>query len=428
MSYAIEFDHVSKRYRLGEFHGSLREAISGWISKLTGRNRPKDEPERWALRDVSFKVNFGEALGIIGPNGAGKTTSLKLATSVTHPTSGRVTLNGRVSALIELGAGFHPDLTGRENIFLNGTILGLRRHEIRERFDEIVEFSELEQFLDTPVKRYSSGMYARLGFAVAAHVKPDVLIIDEVLAVGDAAFVAKCSQRMRDLREAGTTILLVTHSMGMMRRLCDRALLLYDGKIIKQGSPEDVIATYLDTPEYSTNFAVLKESGSAADGAIDRMDDDKPVKITEVKFLDAAGQVVQSCRTGDPLIIQMTYMAQRLIQCPSFEFKIHSLDGSIYANHNSDWEGISVESIQGSGKVEIIIEDIVLPPGTYDFTLAISDSDGLAKYDFHHRRYRFLVMSGRSGTGLISLAHKWNFIAEHTTTGSDLLEHGIERI
>jgi ABC-type polysaccharide/polyol phosphate transport system ATPase subunit len=408
MTYVVEFDQVSKKYHLGGLRGSLREAIPNLARRLLRRGTPR--PELWALRDVSFRVSPGEALGIIGPNGAGKTTALKLATFVTRPTSGRIDTRGRASALIELGAGFHPDLTGRENIYLNGTILGLKRHEIKQRFDEIVAFSELEQFLDTPVKRYSSGMYARLGFSVAAHVNPDILIIDEVLAVGDVAFVAKCWQRMRDLQASGTTIVVVTHHLSMMRRLCNRALLLFRGEIVAEGSPQDVVATYLDNPEYSSN---LRSPGAPTTGVEPRREQSvgsKLAEITQVQFLNRDRQVVTRCRSGDPLIIRVEYIARKPIERPTFEFKLFGADGTRYADHNTGWDHVDTGTIRGPGAVEIVIDDVVLPPGFYDLSLQISDAGGLAKFDWHHRRYRLHVVTGRPGSGLVNLPHSWRFL------------------
>ncbi|RLG42989.1 MAG: ABC transporter ATP-binding protein, partial [Thermoproteota archaeon] len=251
MSVAIRFENVSKRYKLGvRGGGSLREAASDLFRRMLGRkgDNPADDSKYiWALKDVSFEVEEGEALGIIGPNGAGKTTILKLLSGITKPTRGRIWLKGRVSSLIELGAGFHQDLTGRENIYLNGTILGLKRKEIDEKFRSIVEFSELEKFIDTPIKRYSSGMYVRLGFAVAVHVDPEILLVDEVLAVGDMAFQRKCLNRMREmLRKESTTVVFVSHNLSAVQGLCDRVIWLDKGSIVEEGEPKRVISKYIE--------------------------------------------------------------------------------------------------------------------------------------------------------------------------------------
>jgi len=235
----VEFSGVSKRYRLGGL-GTLRGTLAALSSKVRGNG----SRELWALDDVSFRIEPGSILGLIGPNGAGKTTALKLLSNITQPTMGRVSVSGRVSSLIELGAGFHPELTGRENIFLNGAILGLSRREIRDKLDQIIAFSELERFIDTPVKRYSSGMYVRLGFAVAAHVAPDVLLVDEVLAVGDASFRQRCIEHMRALRQRGVTIIFVSHNLHLIRSMCDTAMLLVGGRIQATGTVDATLSAY----------------------------------------------------------------------------------------------------------------------------------------------------------------------------------------
>jgi lipopolysaccharide transport system ATP-binding protein len=241
----VTFDRVSKAFRRGERHDSLRDLVPALVARALGRKRAGAVPrEFWALRDVSFEVRAGEALGIIGRNGAGKSTILKLLTRILKPTGGTCAVAGRTGALIEVAAGFHPDLTGRENIYLQGAIMGMRRAEVAARFDEIVEFSGVEAFLDTPVKRYSSGMNARLGFSIAAHLHPDVLMIDEVLAVGDLQFQEKCQARMRRFRDEGTAIVFVSHHLPAVAQLCDSVLLLDQGNVVCQGSPGAVIREY----------------------------------------------------------------------------------------------------------------------------------------------------------------------------------------
>ena len=244
----LEMDHVFKKFKKGEVYDSLRDLIPALSRRLFGGagKLPLKQNEFWALDDVSFGVAPGEALGIIGSNGAGKSTILKLLCGVMKATSGDMKVHGVLSALIEVGAGFHPDLTGRENVFLNGTILGMKKEQIRKRFDEIVEFSGLGDFIDTPVKRYSSGMYARLGFSVAAHVDPDILIVDEVLSVGDYLFQKKCIEKMNDIKRKGTTVIFVSHNLKAMAELCDSALLLDHGRCITVGRPGEVINAYLN--------------------------------------------------------------------------------------------------------------------------------------------------------------------------------------
>jgi lipopolysaccharide transport system ATP-binding protein len=274
----VNVEHISKQYRLGEVGtGSLIHDLNRWWCKLRGKedlnlivtespNQPLSEQGLvWALQDISFKVYEGEVLGIIGKNGAGKSTLLKLLSKVTSPTSGQITLNGRVSSLLEVGTGFHPELTGRENVYLNGAILGMTKKEIAAKFDDIVAFSGVEQYIDTPVKRYSSGMYVRLAFAVAAHLEPDVLIVDEVLAVGDVDFQKKCIGKMKEVAGGGRTVLFVSHNMEAVKNLCSRALLLEHGRIVEEGTPTEVIASYLSrksSADWGRSYTELEAPGN----------------------------------------------------------------------------------------------------------------------------------------------------------------------
>lgn len=259
---AIRVEHVSKRYKLPTrpSHDLMTEVLSSWgrdLARLPRRlwqatGAPTAFEDYWALQDVSFDISQGEVVGIIGRNGAGKSTLLKILSRITEPTSGRIGMRGRVGSLLEVGTGFHPDLTGRENVFLNGSMLGMRRREIQQRFDEIVAFAEIEKFLDTPVKRYSSGMYVRLGFAVAAHLEPQILIVDEVLAVGDAAFQRKCLGKMSEVAAGGRTVLFVSHNMSAVQRLCSSCLVIERGTVGFQGDTQTALALYGEAPEAQT--------------------------------------------------------------------------------------------------------------------------------------------------------------------------------
>lgn len=256
---AISVDNISKCYSIGDTSsGSLRESIASLVSKRSSKNIE----DFWALKDISFQVERGEAIGVIGKNGAGKSTLLKILSRITEPTTGRIVIDGRVSSLLEVGTGFHPELTGRENVFLNGTVLGMSRNEVKSKFDEIVEFSGVEKFLDTPVKRYSSGMKVRLAFAVAAHLEPEILIIDEVLAVGDAEFQKKCLGKMQTVAGQGRTILFVSHNMGAVQRLCNRAIVLQNGAMALSGTTEECVNFYLEennTDEHVGSFTFSHE-------------------------------------------------------------------------------------------------------------------------------------------------------------------------
>jgi lipopolysaccharide transport system ATP-binding protein len=292
---SVQLDQVSKKFKKGEMFDSLRDLIPA-LARSLSRRRAQGQLEArefWALKDVSFEVKRGEAFAIIGSNGAGKSTMLKLLSRIMKPTSGRITVHGRLSALIEVAAGFHPDLTGRENIYLNGTILGMTRPEIDARLDEIVAFAGLEEFIDTPVKRYSSGMYARLGFSVAAHVNPEVLIVDEVLSVGDYVFQQKCIARMREVITSGATVLFVSHNLKAVSELCDRAVLLERGRAISVGSADDVIRQYMTRLSDGRDIPV-----------------DKPVYVSRVCVRDRTGEAVRF-ESGDTAWVDIEVVATR---------------------------------------------------------------------------------------------------------------------
>ena len=276
---AIRMEHVYKKFRKGEIYNSLRDLLPALTGKMFQQRElsEADKREFWAVQDLSFEVRHGEAFGIIGHNGAGKSTALKMLSRIMKPTKGQMVVNGRLSALIEVSAGFHPDLTGRENIFLNGTILGMSKREIQSKLDQIIAFSGIEEFIDTPVKRYSSGMYARLGFSVAAHVDPEVLIVDEVLSVGDSLFQQRCIERMQEVIRGGAAVLFVSHNLKSVAEFCDRCLLLEKGRTIATGTPEDVIATYLQKP--SAGHAAVNDSG--------------PVRITSVRVRNEDGECMR---------------------------------------------------------------------------------------------------------------------------------------
>jgi ABC-type polysaccharide/polyol phosphate transport system ATPase subunit len=306
---AVRVQQVSKRFRRGELHDSLRDLFPALARRLTGQTQKSTAVARefWALQDVSFEVPRGQAFGIIGANGAGKSTMLKLISRIMKPTMGTIELNGRVSALIEVSAGFHADLTGRENIYLNGTILGMSRREIDAKFDEIVAFSGLEEFLDTPVKRYSSGMYARLGFAVAAHVNPDVLIVDEVLSVGDYIFQRKCVERMKQVIRGGATVLFVSHNLKSVAEFCHRCLLLEHGRAVMIGPVEEVIPTYLNRSR-----SVHDEDAQS-----------RPVTISKVRIRDQHGECVRF-RSGDKAWVDIEVTARR--RCSKLSVSLYITD------------------------------------------------------------------------------------------------------
>ncbi len=353
----VHFDNVSKLYQIGSGRGSLREALSELGAHVFRRRTPdsSDANALWALKDVSFDLEAGQVLGIMGRNGAGKTTALKLLSRVTKPTEGQVSVNGRVSALIELGAGFHPDLTGRENIYLNGAILGLSRKEIDRKFDSIVAFAELERFIDTPVKRYSSGMYARLGFAVAAYSDPDVLLVDEVLAVGDLSFQTKCFDFIYSFVTHGKTAVFVSHNMYVLEQLCSRLIWLDHGQIAMSGEPGSVLSAYLD--------AVDK---LGTDAACADQPPETRLRIGPVSFSDGWGNPRDHFATGEDMVVGVQYDASEPIDNPHFSFGVVGPSGGAPLFKASMLiDGTTLPVINGPGVVKCRFRSVPLMPRTY---------------------------------------------------------------
>jgi|KBSSwiStaDraftv2_1062776.scaffolds.fasta_scaffold151464_2 lipopolysaccharide transport system ATP-binding protein len=306
MSTAITTEELSKSYRIGELHsayGTLRDTLAAAARRMARGERGSHYEEIWALRDVSFEVPEGQVLGVIGKNGAGKSTLLKILTRITTPTSGRVEIRGRVGSLLEVGTGFHPELTGRENVFLNGSVLGMKRQEIQRKYDEIVEFSGVERFIDTPVKRYSSGMSVRLAFAVAAHLEPEILLIDEVLAVGDAEFQRKCLGRMEDLSGSGRTIVFVSHQMQAVAQLCDRAILLEGGSIALDGPSGDVVARYLQEVGGSQSSRFWPDPDDAPH--------DESTRLRSIRVVDEGGETIDAVDVRAPVGIEIAFTILR---------------------------------------------------------------------------------------------------------------------
>lgn len=358
---SIKAEHLSKLYRIGHLakQKTLRDAVQHGTRLLWRRLRWKarlDREEFWALRDVSFEVKPGEIVGIIGRNGAGKSTLLKLLSRITDPTAGRITLRGRVASLLEVGTGFHPELTGRDNIFLNGAIHGLRRSEIRQKFDQIVEFAEIGQFLDTQVKRYSSGMYVRLAFAVAAHLEPDVLIVDEVLAVGDAAFQKKCLGKIREVSsEGGRTVLFVSHNLSSVRQLCTRAILLEKGRVASDGLPSASIAAYMQRDEPKAEIRHIAGDGAA--------------RVTALKV---SGAEAVSPIFGE-IGIEIQYEAQEQAGALEFFILIYAEDGECVAASFQTDSSPRVAAGSRGGSVSVTFRN-PFAPGRYLVSAGIFDA------------------------------------------------------
>ena len=365
MNPIIKVESLSKKYRLGEGrapYGTLRESLMEMVRAPLNRLRSgSSEQSMWALRDVSFEVWPGEVVGIIGRNGAGKSTLLKVLSRITEPTAGRVELYGRVGSLLEVGTGFHPELTGRENIYLNGAILGMRRAEIERLFDRIVAFAEVEKFIDTPVKRYSSGMYLRLAFAVAAHLEPEILFVDEVLAVGDVSFQKKCLQLMDDVARAGRTVLLVSHNMGAIESLCRSAFLLDRGRLVLAGETRQVIDTYL--------ASMKSESGSQLDQRTDRRGDGK-LRFTDLYVRNTRGEPIDIIQCGRDVEFALTYTRDRKATgTVSIYICVFTLSGQWILLLGNEMLGTDFDAVPETGEFSCAIERFPLLPGQYSVTL-----------------------------------------------------------
>ena len=388
--YILEFDSVSKKFRRGQLHDSLRDLVPSLVKSFV-RGRSSDqlgEQEFWALRDVSFGVRSGEAVGIIGPNGAGKSTILKILTSIMNPTTGTRVVRGSLSALIEVGAGFHPDLTGRENIFLNGTILGMSRAEIRSKLDDIIEFSGLRDFIDTPVKRYSSGMYARLGFSIACHVDPDVLVVDEVLSVGDWAFQNRSTEKMRSILDGGATVIFVSHNLKAVTSLCDRAIYLEKGTVQLEGPVNQVVDAYVKRA--TTQSRIAKEQN-------------KDAFIEEVTIRGENG-AEGVFRPGDRAWVDV------VITCPNYPHPL-SVNMAVRDESFNLIFGVDTTRLQGgfldfapgqSRKITFEL-DMHVAPGSYFLNIALTRPDVGQLVDHRAPALNFVVHSDLDIRGVANL-------------------------
>jgi len=364
---AISIENLSKQYFIGQNRAKqdgmrhvIERALRAPFKWLQSRGQKNTEDvEFWALKGVSVQIKQGEVVGIIGRNGAGKSTLLKILSRITIPTEGRVTIDGRIASLLEVGTGFHPELTGRENVFLNGAILGMPRAEILRKFDEIVEFSEIGQFLDTPVKHYSSGMYVRLAFAVAAHLDPEILICDEVLAVGDAAFQKKCLAKIKSFAGSGKTVLFVSHNPETVRSLCPRSIWLKDGRVQKDGSTEEVLDGYLDSVARGTSFTWENP--------------DYGLTIHKVIIRNTDGEETRRFYPGEDLVVDVFYEAKKRIERPLVAIGVLGVSGSCFTS-NMLLDGNSPDSFEGVGKISCTFKSIPLLPQNYTVKLVVRAS------------------------------------------------------
>ncbi|MGE3276026.1 MAG: ABC transporter ATP-binding protein [Vicinamibacterales bacterium] len=434
MTHAIDAVNVSKVYRRYARKKQFATLKSALLKGSLIRDLQPDETFP-ALRGVSFQVPKGCTYGVVGRNGSGKSTLLKCVAGITRPTEGSIAVDGRISALIELGAGFHPEISGRENVFINGIMLGLSKREIQRRFDEIVEFAELQDFIDAPVKTYSSGMYMRLGFAVAIHVDPDVLLVDEVLAVGDQGFTIKCLDKFAEFRRRNKTILLVTHSLDLVEKFCDQALWLDKGKTHAEGEPKRVVAAYLIDVEKMEELELAKaeaarvaasasggqepdetrpdnpmESAEAADmfKATEGRWGTREIEITAVSLHGPDGAPAHVFQSGEPMAVRMKVRAHEPTRDFVFGFGLFNADGVCCYGTNTNIEEMSPDAMSGDVEVEFRVDSLQLVEGTYRLDLAVHKLDGYP-YDYHRLLYTFRVKSRTHDVGIYRPTHAWRF-------------------
>lgn len=386
---AIEALNLGKWYRVRgvgppTLFGALRQSF---------RRRPARR--FWALQDVSFAIPRGRTVGVIGPNGSGKSSLLGLAAGTITPSQGEVRATGRISSLLELGAGFHPELSGRENVYLNAAILGIPREDIRRRFDRIVEFSGLQEFIDQPVKHYSSGMYVRLGFAVAVETDPDILLIDEVLAVGDIAFQLKCLDRIRDFQRRGKTLLFVSHALQTVEEFCDEVFLIHHGRLVERGAPGDVILKYIQSFMGEGGGIFTQEFGT------------REVEIADVRFRDEEGRESATFVTGRPMTVEIAYRARERIEKPVFGFSVKTGNGFYIYGSNTQIAGFPLAAVEGEGRLRLSLAPLTLMHGNYFLSLSIHSWDHARQYHRREDWYPFAVKNPTGALGVFQLAHAW---------------------
>ena len=402
---AIRLSGVSKRYwlRHGWYVSSIKDEVGRLTARLLGRPAPQRE-EFWALRDVSFSLKQGDALGLIGMNGAGKSTLLKILSKVTVPTTGTFETRGRLGSLIEIGAGFHPDLTGRENIFLNGSIMGMRRQEVQRKFDQIVAFAEVERFIDTPIKFYSSGMQMRLGFAVAAHTDPDVLLIDEILAVGDASFQAKCLNKLAELKEQNKTIILVSHHLANITDHSTTVLWLDRGTVRMFGEADAVVDAYLE--HVSAEMKSEDNQHEARD-----ITGDRPISIVDVALLDASEQPQTRFDREDTVHIDISFNASRPVPGVVFGVSIQDIHGWDLGGITTNPDSVKVTAPVDHGVLRLTLDPLLFVKGVYLLNIHVADPATKRHYDLRRRALRLVVDGHRSAptetSGYVYYPHQW---------------------
>lgn len=432
MSWAVRAVELSKTYRRAQPERRMATLKSWFLRREASRSAPR-ESTLLALDRVSFEVAAGEAFGIVGGNGSGKSTLLKLVTGILRPSSGTIETRGRVAALIELGAGFHPEITGRENIYINGAVLGLSRREVRERFDSIVEFSGLGDFLDEPVKNYSSGMWVRLGFAVAIHTDPEILVIDEVLAVGDEAFAHRCLKRIETLLAEGRTVIFVSHALGLVESLCDRVAWLEKGRLRSLGEPRRVIDLYRESvaEQEGRDHRAAKEQREALEAAPDSgLPLDAPAaapvlrwgsraaEILSLRLLGPAGEERYRFRSGEAVTFRLEVRAHEPLRDFVFGVAVSTPRGVEVLGFNTDLDGWRSSEWFGEGSVDLVFPELRLAPGEYLVDVAIHARDGYP-YDYRRQLAGFTVSGSERGVGVYFPQHAWRTRGPKWETGEE---------
>lgn len=409
MSDAIRVHTLAKQFR--RYPADRPRTFKG---VLTRGLRSLKAPERfWALRDVSFSVESGHMLGVIGGNGAGKSTLLRLIGGVGRPDRGTITVNGRIGALLDLGVGFHPELSGRDNVFISGVIAGLTRRQVAQCFESIVDFAELRPFIESPLRTYSTGMQMRLAFAIAVHTSPDVLLIDEVLAVGDVSFQSKCLERIAQFKAEGCAIVLISHDTSLVRDLCDEALWLRAGRVAAHGSPEMVVERYLDEQSTETrrrtpsDGPVVKTRWGTELRINDNRFGSQEMEIIDVRFFDRRGQPMTALHTGAALRVDIEYQAPRPIQGPIFGVTISCEDGSICCDTSTVADGLSLETVQGGGHISLCIERLDLAGGQYFIDVGVYEAGWSHAYDYHWHAYPLQIHAQGSQQGILQPPYRW---------------------
>jgi ABC-2 type transport system ATP-binding protein/lipopolysaccharide transport system ATP-binding protein len=426
---AVKLEQVSKSFRCRNLLSNYT-TLKSFLFRLTKESIPGNDIKK-VITNINLTVSQGTTLGIIGRNGSGKTTLLKLICGILLPDSGSIQVNGRVSSLLELGIGFHPIFSGRENIYLNGTILGLSKREIKQKYDEIVRFAELEEYIDYPVRTYSSGMFMRLAFSIATHLDPDILLIDEILAVGDESFIRKCNDRIAEFKREKKTIIIVSHDLFAIERLCDEALWLDDGIIKEQGTPRMVIDRYRQQvlaleeehfkhtqqlPQELKDITAVTDSTPSPSITTEESPDQKrnrlnrwgsmEVEITGVRFLDYANREKFVYFRGEPMTIEINYRVNKPVDDPVFGFAIYTPGGIRCYGTNTMIEGIDIPHLSRDGQIKILLKSVDFIEGTYQVDVAVHSRDGY-DYDYQTRLYSFAVRADRKDLGIYRIPHQW---------------------